>query len=257
MADQSSTLAMPTQFALHLMASLVGVVLLTEYITEDSSWKLPLYWRSNFIMNNSFVDISMTIDKDTHLLKLSVGVFHQGENNGDYRYSQGLLTEEVLTNYLESVGIDVETTDPPVMAISMAQALQSIKSFALLEADPTCVCIGLYHQDVEESGSLSIEIKSDCVLTLAAATMLLSNLEASSSSTTIDEENYDTTALEQLFIERTTQQPQAVGSPAPATKLSPEKQVVRPIRPPRGGGVRAGGNRKKKAKTLSYVAAKK
>jgi hypothetical protein len=219
-------------------------------------------------------DLVATKEKQPLSLNIAVGVLRRG-GNGEYRYSQGILNEGTLRSYLESAGIDVETTDPPVMAQSMAQALRCISSFEatnsprLLLSDPSLensFCISLYHEDVEESGYLRIKMESDCALSSAAATMLLSNLRQSAPSVA-DEEEYDASALEQMFVERLVAMQQATrGSkqpPSPAataaiTRLSPKKQSSsRPIRPPRGGGVRAGSNRRKKAKTLSYGATKK
>jgi hypothetical protein len=286
MTDHSSStapkLALPTQFALHLMASLVGTSRLEEYLLGEQS-KLPLYWRTNVVLANAstacFADISMTIDSTNESpLKISVGVLRRG-TNGEYRYSQGVLKEGTLTNYLESVGIDVETTAPSVVANSVAQALVSISSFEATNSPrllsdsalDSSVCISLYHQDVEESGYLTIDMGSDCALSLAVATMLLSNLEQSSSTTAVAEEEYDTSALEQMFVERLVAMrhatnggskrqaaPDGHSSATAMARLSPELQCIKPIRPPRGGGgVRAGSNRRKKAKTLSYGATKK
>ena len=232
-----------TQFALHLAASLVGTA--ARRFNDDDD-RRPLYWRTPLLPGDSFADISMTQTSDGQL-QLSFGIFRKKQDQ-HYYYSKGLLQEATLRSHFENLGIDLETTAPSIVAKSMAKALRGIKGD--LHDFVSKFTLPLYYEDVDESGLLEIGMESDCALDEATVTMILCNLEQAVQSNT--EEDYDASLLEQEFLQRHAKKPTEPTTSSPVVIKPASKPAT--ARPPKSGGVRSvGGNRRKKAKTLSYA----
>lgn len=317
MTEQSNKpqeLSMPTQFALHLMASLVGSQKVEKYLLavelSPTIRVPPVYWRTPVLLlgetsmaagwNIVFVDVSMAIKTASSKkspLQVSIGVLRRDRKNSNYHYSQGLLTEEILKTHFECVAIDLESTAVAVVAKSMATAVtgivvpptsvqkndeespQRVEVLMTPRSSSTnsSFALPLHYHDVEESGDLTICMTSDCALNKATATMVMANLQEPLQLPSVGIGNddgkdgdYDVKLLEENFVLRWTviqenattmhtdsPDSQTSSTSSPTVRTSPSAAKPKSLRPPRGGGVRAmGGNRRKRAKTLSYGGSK-
>ena len=153
-------------------------------------------------------------------------------------------------NKAKELGIDLETTAPRALAMSMAKALR--RGF---EADgsSTKLVLPLYYEDVDQSlGCIEVPIESQCVLDVPTVTMLLSNLEhhvkVAVPSAELPVDDYDTDEVENAFLHC------LVEKPTTPTQEIITEAINKPVRPPTRGTVRSvpTTTRRKKAKTLSY-----
>ena len=274
----TTTLSFPTQFALHLAASLVGPARLHEYCStwnQTQQHDRPIYWRTplNLQGNVRFVDITIipeiemdNANDDTsksvsshHSLQLIayVGALRldgTGTSAGleTYSYVRGRMAEAALKSHWTDLGIDLETTAPRALAKSMAKALQRG-----CEADgsTTKFVLPLYYEDVDQSlGYLEVATESHCVLDVPTVTMILSNLDhnvqvaASVPSTELSVDDYDTDKVEDAFL-RCLDKKETT-----AVQEIIKEATNKPVRPLTRGSVRSvpTTNRRKKSKTLSY-----
>ena len=109
-----------------------------------------------------FVDVSVNLilphEESPPSLQLSLGMLYQDDLQQSY-YSTAILTKSILQVHFECVGIDIATTQPPVMAKAMAKALQG--SHQILRRDET-VLLQLHYPDLQERGDLVLPLASDC-----------------------------------------------------------------------------------------------
>jgi hypothetical protein len=270
---KTPTLSFPTKFTLHLAASLVGPARLNECYSSwnhTKQYDRQIYWRTPLNMkgNVRFVDITIVpeIAKDNddtsrsvssnHPLQLFAYVGLLRSDTADtadpqaHSYVRGRMEEPALKTHWKELGIDLETTAPRALAMSMAKALRRG-----LQADvsSTKLVLPLYYEDVDQSlGCIEVPIESQCVLDVPTVTMLLSNLEhhvkVAVPSAELPVDDYDTDQVENAFLHC------LVEKPTTPTQEIITEAINKPVRPRTRGTVRSvpTTTRRKKAKTLSY-----
>jgi hypothetical protein len=164
------------------MAALLGKKQVEGWMTGNKSRQV-LYWRTPLLLQEDaptqFVDVSVNLilphQESPPSLKLSLGMLYQDDLQQSY-YSTAILTKSILQVHFECVGIDIATTQPPVMAKAMAKALQGSNQILRRDDNGKTVLLQLHYPDLQERGDLVLPLASDCVLTHQTLFMLQVNL---------------------------------------------------------------------------------
>lgn len=172
------------RFTLHLAANLLGSQTVFDRLSNDDAPKPPpLYWRSSFLddplaslmegasteADNKqqlfFVDLTFdfVVQEKVPMLTVCFGCFLK-QRQPTCLYVRGSpLTIMQLERHAQSVGIDLHSAPPKAMAGMMAKELidilKSKQQYVPIKMEEAQFHLPLYYRDVEESGTISMDIE--------------------------------------------------------------------------------------------------
>lgn len=197
-------------FAIHLAERLVGSeCIMSSFSASTPVEKFRLYWRTPLLHNDTDARLSTSNDMSEHQWRLvfldvsvefhrskiqtCIGLLLQCTANSECVYMKAPdLTISQLKEHCESVGIDLESTAPDVMARTMASALQGLRKGStvtlscqgkmiatdtdLLEyQEPVKMAVLLHYDELEERSPLVLTCASVSKFDSSTADMMLLN----------------------------------------------------------------------------------
>ena len=226
-------------FAVHLASRLVGRDHLLECFDGGSSAHSPrssssgvyVYWRTPLLhdinpgsvlssadsettqvaddWNMVFVDVTLEGDCSRREMKTTIGMLLQRGTECVYVTAKP-LTYSQLASHCESVGIDIECTDPDAIAVTMGNALVGFVGHTIKfeKANGSCNYSGilplrLYYKDLQERGTLEMLIGAVQDYNQRGAAMLLSNVANKDRSKNVTTNDVDLVHDTQLASELT------------------------------------------------------
>jgi hypothetical protein len=172
------------RFALHLVANLLGSQTVLDRLGNDDAPKHPpLYWRSSLLddpraslmegasteadnqQHLLFVDLTFdfVVKEKVPMLTVRFGCFLKRQSLTCLYVRGSPLTIMQLERHAQSVGIDLHSAPPKAMAGMMATELKNlvkskqVVNTVVMEKEQQ-FHLPLYYGDVEESGTLSMDI---------------------------------------------------------------------------------------------------
>lgn len=186
-------------FAIHLAEHLNGSALLIQKLEDNPSSDI-FYWRTRLLVGLNHLEevasadlftcvmLDVTIrllrreSTDQPFVTLEFGAILMQSNSLPQLYIKGepfSITD--LYQHVEVMGIDIDSTAPKAMAISMGNALCGIITLTRLQVtfeNSSKVATALFpiiYSDLEETGTLLIKAKTTSTLDTSTSFMLLQN----------------------------------------------------------------------------------